>query len=270
VYGARRWLNLGPLGFQPTELAKLALVLFAADRLTRPGLSQGPEAWKKAVAPVVLAALAGCGLMMLEPDFGSTVLFFLLGALLLICAGLPLWVLVPPAGLAALGAIALVIHSPYRLQRVLTFLHPWADERGHGFQIVHSLMAFGTGGILGMGLGNGIQKLYYLPEPHTDFIFSTAGEEFGLLGCVAVLALFAVLLWRGFLISLHARDPFLKLSALGITAMFGLQVLVNLFVVLGMAPTKGTTLPFLSYGGSSGIINFAAVGLLLNISRRRE
>jgi cell division protein FtsW len=266
VGGARRWIGLGFLGFQPTELAKLAFILFAADRLAKPA----PEkfTWSAGLTPILAVAGVGAVLMMREPDFGSTVLFALLASMMLFCSGVSPWFFVgPAAGLLPLAG-ALVLHSAYRMRRIEIFLDPWKDPQGKGFQIVHSMMAFGSGGLLGTGLGAGIQKLYYLPEPHTDFIFSTAGEEFGLLGCLVILLLFLVLFWRGFLISLHTEDAFQKLVALGLTVMLGLQVLVNLYVVLGLAPTKGTTLPFLSYGGSAILMDFIAVGLLLNISRK--
>ncbi len=187
---------------------------------------------------------------------------------LLFVAGMPMrgviW-----AGLAALPVLAyLVVSSPYRLRRVEVFLDPWKDPSGAGFQITHSLMAFGTGGIFGTGLGEGKQKLYYLPEPHTDFIFATAGEELGLLGCLLILGFFLLLLWRCWVLVLQAKDSFLKLASLGLTLFLGLQVLLNLFVVLGLAPTKGATLPFLSSGGSALLIDLMAVGLLLSFSKQ--
>jgi cell division protein FtsW len=265
--GARRWIGAGPLRFQPSELAKIALVLFAADRLSRP--APAGFSWKAGVPPVVLATALASGLTLLEPDFGSAVMIALISAGMLFCAGLRPGLFIWP-GLAGLAlATAMVMKSAYRLRRVQVFLDPWKDPNGAGFQIIHSMMAFGTGGLLGQGLGQGKQKLYYLPEPHTDFIFSTAGEEFGFVGCVALIAIFMLLLWRGFMIALKSKDSFLKLASLGITLMLGLQVIVNLFVVLGLAPTKGTTLPFLSAGGSALIVDLAAVGLLLNFSRAR-
>jgi cell division protein FtsW len=265
VGGARRWLALGPLGFQPSELAKLVLVVFGAERIAR--VREGADVVKECLVPVAGAMLLACGLLMLEPDFGSTVQIFLLGAGMLFLAGLPMWLFAAPLALAVPAAVIFVTHSAYRMRRVEIFLDPWKDPQGKGFQICHSLMAFGSGGLLGAGLGQGVQKLYYLPEPHTDFIFATAGEEFGFLGCLLILGIFLVFLWRGVMIALKLQDPFLKLAAAGITALFGLQVVINLFVVLGMAPTKGTTLPFLSQGGSALVIDLVAVALLLNLSR---
>jgi cell division protein FtsW len=266
--GARRWLGAGPLRFQPSELAKIALVLFSADRLSRPG---GPSfTWKAGVQPVLLATALACGLTLLEPDFGSCVMMVLIVAGMLYCAGLDAKLFVVPALIGVPAAVFLVLHSAYRMRRIAAFLDPWKDPDGTSFQIVHSMMAFGTGGLLGQGLGEGKQKLYYLPEPHTDFIFSTAGEEFGFLGCMVLLFLFMLLCWRGLMIALKNKDSFLKLGSVGMTLMLGLQVLVNLFVVLGLAPTKGTTLPFLSSGGSALLVDLAVVGLLLNFSKEAK
>jgi cell division protein FtsW len=266
VGGARRWLALGPLRFQPSELYKMALVLFAADRLAF-CIERG-RPWQEAMGPVAVAAGIGSLLLMREPDFGSTMLamFMVLG--IFYCAGMQMKNLFWAAAGLVPFAVFMILHSPYRLRRVMVFLDPWKDANGAGFQMTHSMMAFGTGGIFGTGLGEGKQKLYYLPEPHTDFIFATAGEELGLLGCVLIVGFFAFLLWRCWALVLKARDPFLKLASLGLTLFLGLQILANLFVVLGLAPTKGTTLPFLSSGGSALAIDLVAVGLLLNFSKR--
>ena len=268
VGGARRWLALGPLRFQPSELYKMALVLFASDRLAT-CIEQG-KPWQMALMPVAIAAGAGSLLLMLEPDFGSTMLSLCMVVGVFYCAGMELkGVIWAVAGLVPFAAF-MIIHSPYRLRRVMVFLDPWKDANGAGFQMTHSMMAFGTGGIFGTGLGEGKQKLYYLPEPHTDFIFATAGEELGLLGCLLIVGFFGFLLWRCWALVLKARDPFTKLASLGLTLFLGLQILANLFVVLGLAPTKGTTLPFLSSGGSALAIDLLAVGLLLNFSKRVE
>jgi cell division protein FtsW len=268
VGGARRWLALGPLRFQPSELYKMALVLYASDRLAA-CIEQG-KAWQAALTPVAIAAGAGSLLLMLEPDFGSTMLSMCMVVGIFYCAGMELkGLFVAAAGLVPFAAF-MILHSAYRLRRVMVFLDPWKDANGAGFQMTHSMMAFGTGGIFGTGLGEGKQKLYYLPEPHTDFIFATAGEELGLLGCLAILALFGFLLWRCWALVLKSRQPFVKLASLGLTLFLGLQILANLFVVLGLAPTKGTTLPFLSSGGSALAIDLLAVGLLLNFSKHAE
>ena len=265
VGGARRWLALGPLRFQPSELFKLAAMLFAADRLAK-ALDAGGT-WKDALPSLAPLAL-GLLLILAEPDFGSTVLTSAMLLGLLFVAGMPTkWLFRVGLALVPLG-VFLVLHSPYRLRRVEVFLDPWKDPNGAGFQITHSLMAFGTGGLFGAGLGEGKQKLFYLPEPHTDFIFATAGEELGLLGCAVILLFFLFLLWRCWVLVLKAKDRFLKLASLGLTLFMGLQVLFNLFVVLGIVPTKGTTLPFLSSGGSALAIDLMAIGLLLNFSKQ--
>jgi cell division protein FtsW len=207
---------------------------------------------------------------MLEPDFGSTMLSMCMVVGIFYCAGMELkGLFIAAAGLVPFAAF-MILHSAYRLRRVMVFIDPWKDANGAGFQMTHSMMAFGTGGIFGTGLGEGKQKLYYLPEPHTDFIFATAGEELGLLGCLAIVALFGFLLWRCWALVLKSRQPFVKLASLGLTLFLGLQILANLFVVLGLAPTKGTTLPFLSSGGSALAIDLLAVGLLLNFSKHAE
>jgi cell division protein FtsW len=265
VGGARRWLAFGPLRFQPSELFKMAAVLFAADKLAE-AIDAGGT-WRDAL-PKLLPLAFGMALILVEPDFGSTVLSGAMLTGLLFVSGMPAQWLGWVIAAAIPAAVFLVVHSPYRLERVKVFLDPWKDAGGSGFQITHSLMAFGTGGIFGAGLGEGKQKLFYLPEPHTDFIFATAGEELGLLGCLIILGFFLFLLWRCWLLVLKAQDRFIKLGSLGLTLFLGLQVLANLFVVLGLAPTKGTTLPFLSSGGSALAIDLMAVGLLLNFSKQ--
>ncbi len=266
VGGARRWIAVGPLRFQPSELAKLALVLFAADRLAR-SIEEGKD-WRGAVKPVLVAWALCAALIMAEPDFGSTALITVMLFTLFYVAGMPLKAFAWPAVMVGVLGVMAVLRSPYRMRRVEVFFDPWKDANGAGFQITHSMMAFGSGGLLGQGLGEGKQKLYYLPEPHTDFVFSTAGEEFGLFGCVTILFFFVLLLWRGMLISLKIRDTWGKLVSLGLTFLLGIQVLANLYVVLGLVPTKGTTLPFLSSGGSALLIDLAVIGLLLNFSKR--
>ncbi len=265
VGGARRWLGLGPLRFQPSELYKMALVLYASDKLAA-CIEQG-RPWRDALLPIAVAAGAGSLLLMLEPDFGSTALSLAMVLGVFYCAGMELKGLTLAAAGLVPAAALMILRSPYRLRRVMVFLDPWKDANGAGFQMTHSMMAFGTGGLFGAGLGEGKQKLYYLPEPHTDFIFATAGEELGLAGCLLIVGFFGLLLWRCWVLVLKARDPFLKLAGLGLTLFLGLQVLANLFVVLGLAPTKGTTLPFLSSGGSALAIDLLAVGLLLNFSK---
>ena len=204
-------------------------------------------------------------LVLLQPDFGAVVILAAVTWLMLFVGGVRLWHLsVALIGLLPL-AYGLMAREEYRMARLMSFLDPWKYSSDEGYQVVHSLMAFGTGGIWGTGIGKGYQKLFYLPEPHTDFIFSVIGEELGLIGVFVILALYGLILWRGVLISRRAPDPFGALAAIGLTSAIGLQVCVNMGVALGLLPTKGLTLPFISYGGSSMVLNMLAVGILMNI-----
>lgn len=268
VKGARRWLRLGPIVLQPAEVAKLAVVLVLARYLAR---REGKVADVSTglVMPVLVVGLLG-GLLMLQPDLGSAVviglatlgLLFLGGARLTHLTGLVL--LTVPVG------AALILGSSYRRQRLMTFLEPWKDPTDAGFQVTQSYLAFGSGGLFGVGLGEGKQKLFFLPEAHTDFVLALAGEELGLLGTGAIMVLFAILVLKGFQIAGRARGPFGRYLALGITLLIGVQVLLNAGVVTGLLPTKGLTLPLVSYGGSSLVTSLLAVGILLSISRDRR
>jgi cell division protein FtsW len=265
INGTRRWIRWGPLSFQPTELAKLALVLYLADFLAR--RETQVEAFGRGVLPPLLVTGGIAGLVLLQPDLGSAVALAAVAFCLLFVAG------ARPGHMALIGAAAIpvvalaVTGASYRLRRVFAFLDPWADPRGAGFQIIQSYLALGGGGLFGRGLGESKQKLFYLPEPHTDFIFAIAGEELGFVGAVLIVGLFGLLLWRGVRIGLRVTDPFAALAAFGITALLALQALVNLGVVVGLLPTKGLPLPFISSGGSSLLVTMVAVGLLLNISQ---
>ena len=268
INGTRRWLRWGPVSFQPTELAKLALVLYLADFLTR---RQAVIAnFVRGVLPPLLVTGGVAGLVLLQPDLGSSVALVAVVLCMIFVAG------ARPQHMAAIGASAIpvivlaVAGASYRLRRFLTFLDPWADPRGAGFQMIQSYLALGGGGVLGRGLGESKQKLFYLPEPHTDFIFAIVGEELGFVGAAVTVALFGLLLWRGIRIGLRVADPFGVHVALGVTAMLSTQALVNLGVVVGLLPTKGLPLPFVSFGGSSLLIAMAGVGLLLNISQHAE
>jgi len=265
INGTRRWIRWGPLSFQPTELAKIALVLYLADFLARRQAQIGR--FGRGVLPPLLVTGGIAGLVLLQPDLGSAVALASVVFCLLFVAG------ARPGHMALIGAAAVpvvalaVTGASYRLRRVFAFLDPWADPRGAGFQIIQSYLALGGGGLLGRGLGESKQKLFYLPEPHTDFIFAIVGEELGFVGAVLTVGLFGLLLWRGIRIGLRVADPFAALTAFGITALLTLQALVNLGVVVGLLPTKGLPLPFVSSGGSSLLVAMAAVGLLLNISQ---
>jgi len=266
--GARRWLRAGPFSIQPAEMVKLAAVIYLAYYLTKK--KDKVALFGNGLLPVLIVMGLLSGLVLLQPDLGTVVviglvtvgLLFLGGAKVSHLAGL---------GLCAVPIMAaLVLGSSYRRQRLMTFLAPWKDASDAGFQITQSFLAFGSGGPFGVGLGEGKQKLFFLPEAHTDFVLALVGEELGLAGTATVIVLFAVLVWRGFVVAVRARAPFGKFLGLGITLLIGIQALVNAAVVTGLLPTKGLTLPFVSYGGSSLIVNFVGVGILLSISRDRH
>jgi cell division protein FtsW len=264
INGTRRWLRWGPISFQPTELAKLALVLYLADFLAR-RQAMIERFWTGFLPPLLVTGVMA-GLILRQPDLGSSVALASVVLCMLFVAGAR-WFHMAAVGAAAVPVIVLAVTgASYRLRRVFAFLDPWADPRGAGFQIIQSYLALGGGGLTGRGLGESKQKLFYLPEPHTDFIFAIVGEELGFVGAVVIVLLFGLVLWRGARIALRVADPFGALAAIGITAMLATQALVNLGVVVGLLPTKGLPLPFVSFGGSSLLVAMAGVGLLLNIS----
>lgn len=265
INAARRWFSIGGLGIQPSELAKLSVVFFAAWFLERRMHRINDLSY--AILPIVVVVLPIVGLVLLEPDFGTSLTIALIAAVMLFAAGLDYTYFVGTLMLVVPGLVFLVVSTPYRFRRLLSFWDPWADPRGDGFQIIQSLVAVGTGGLFGKGLTHGVQKLFYLPEPHTDFIYAVIGEELGLIGTLLTLVCFCVIAWRGFTIAAKAPDAFGSLVALGLTTMIALQALVNISVVLSMMPTKGIPLPLVSSGGSSLLINLVAIGVLLNISQ---
>jgi len=265
INGTRRWIRLGPVSFQPVELAKLALVLYLAAFLAKKRGELGE--FRTGTLPPLLIGGAMAGLVLLQPDLGNCMTLIVLTFGLLYLAGSPIkhlaWVAAP-----ALPLIVLAIWmAPYRMRRITAFLDPWGDPRGSGFQIIQSWLALGNGGVLGQGIGASRQKLFYLPESHTDFIFAIVGEELGLLGAITIVTLFAVLIWRGLRVGLRAPDAFGAYLALGITVLLATQTLVNLGVVTGLLPTKGLPLPFISFGGSALLMTMLATGMLLNISQ---
>lgn len=265
INNARRWFSVGGLGIQPSELAKLVAIFFVAWFLEK-RLSAIND-FKQALLPIGLVLIPIIALILLEPDFGTSMAIALIAAMMVFGAGLNYGYFLGTV-LLSLPAIAfLLISSPYRMQRLLTFLNPWADPQVHGFQIIQSLIAVGTGGITGRGLTQGVQKLFYLPEPHTDFIYAVIAEELGLIGTVLTLACFLVIAWRGMKVALNAPDAFGSFIALGLTTMVALQALINISVVLSLMPTKGIPLPLVSSGGSSLLINLVGMGVLLNISQ---
>ncbi len=269
-HDVHRWISIGPVGLQPSELAKLAVIAYLAwflERRMRPG---GPNIndLKKTIIPALAPVLIVVALIAKQPDLGTAIEIFLIALGMLFVAGVSMKYLAGACALAAPYALYLIIFVPWRLARVASFRHPEADAQGSGFQLLQSLIAVGSGGLTGVGLMESKQKLFYLPEAHTDFIFAVLCEEFGFIGGVLVMALFAVYAWRGLRAAVASLDPFGRLIALGITVMVVSQALINLCVVLGMLPTKGIPLPFMSYGGSSLVVMLLATGVLLNISQQ--
>jgi cell division protein FtsW len=266
INGARRWFGIGGIGVQPSELAKLVAIFFIAALLER-RMHRIDEQPVYALLPIAVVVIGLVALILPEPDFGTSMSLLLIAAVMVFTAGLN-YRYVIGVGLAAVPAVyVLVMGSAYRRRRTLAFLNPWEDPLGDGFQIIQSLIAIGTGGVWGKGLMNGVQKLFYLPAPHTDFIYSVISEELGLVGATAVVACFCVITWRGLRVALRAPDSFGAFLALGLTTMVAVQALVNISVVLGLIPTKGIPLPFVSAGGSSLLINLVGMGILLNVSQ---
>jgi len=265
VNGTRRWFGVGGLGIQPSELAKVACVFFTALMLER--RMHRIDDLSYSLMPIGLIVGLVVALILLQPDFGTSISLALVVAVMIFAAGLHYRYFVGLA-LLALPAIYLVlVAAPYRRRRLLAFWDPWADPLGDGFQIIQSLVAVGTGGVFGRGLMGGVQKLFYLPEPHTDFIYAVISEELGLIGATAILLCFCVIAWRGLRIAARADDTFGSFVALGLTTMIAAQAFVNISVVLGLMPTKGIPLPLVSFGGSSLLINLLGMGVLLNISQ---
>lgn len=265
VNGTRRWFGIGGLGIQPSELAKIACVFFAALILER--RMHRIDDLSYSLLPIGIVVGGMFGLILLQPDYGTAMTLVLIVGAMVYAAGLNYRYIVGTTLVLVPVLYVLLISAPYRRERLLAFLDPWADPLGGGFQIIQSLIAVGSGGVTGRGFMEGVQKLFYLPEPHTDFIYAVIGEELGLVGATAVLLCFCVIAWRGFSIALRAEDSFGSLVALGLTTMIGFQAFVNMSVVLSLLPTKGIPLPFVSAGGSSLLINLLGMGVLLNISQ---
>ncbi len=262
--GARRWITVGPLNFQPAEAAKLVLILYLANYLTNRG--SAVRRFKAVVPPLVVTGVC-FALLLVQPDMGSAMMLAFIAAVMLFLGGARLWHLLA-VGLAALPPLGLAtIVAPYRVQRLLAFIDPWRDPQESGFQIIQSLLALGSGGLLGVGLGASQQKFFYLPERHTDFIFAILGEELGLMGTGVVLLLYALLAIRGFRVARAAPDRYSALLAGGITAALVGQAMMNIGVTSGLLPVTGVPLPFISFGGSSLLLSCIGVGILLNISQ---
>ena len=271
-HATHRWIHIGPASIQPSEFAKLAVIFYLAwflEMRRRPrsfGINDPLHTIGPALGPILLLV----GLVVIQPDLGTALEIFLIALAMLFVAGLSVWYVVG-AGVAALPVVyLLIVRVAYRYERVVGFLNPEADPQGHGFQLLQSLIAVGSGGLFGVGLMESRQKLFYLPEAHTDFIYAVLCEELGFLGGLVVLVLFAIYGWRGLRAALTAPDDFGRLTALGITVMVVSQALINLGVVLGMMPTKGIPLPFISYGGWSLLVMLLATGVLLNISQQAD
>jgi cell division protein FtsW len=264
INGARRWIGFGPAAFQPSELAKLALAVWVAAHLAR---RPPPRTLKELLRPVGLVVGFFCLLIIVEPDLGTTITIVVMVGAVLLVSGTPL----PPLALGgAIGtalALAAIWASPYRRTRFFTFLDPWHDPLGAGLQNVQALIGLGSGGIFGRGLGQGIEKIHYLPEAHTDMIFAVIGEELGLVGAASLIAAYCAFAYAGLRVAVGCKDPFGKRLAAGITALVCGQAIINVAAVLGLAPLTGIPLPFVSYGGSNLVIELLAVGILLNIAR---
>lgn len=265
AYGSSRWIALGPVTIQPSEIAKLALIVFAAAVLARKWDRLGDLG--HLALPLLPVTILVCGMVMLQPDLGTTLILAGTVFLLLFAAGVRLRYLLATGILGSALGMALIFSADYRRDRFLSFLDPWADATNKGYQLVQSLIALGSGGWLGVGLGASRQKWMYVPNAHTDFIFAILGEELGLIGEIAVLAAFGALIFAGIRIATRTTDVFGRLLAAGIVSWFGLQALVNLGAVTGLLPITGVPLPFVSYGGSSLVVSLAAVGILWNIAR---
>jgi cell division protein FtsW len=264
----KRWIYLGFFNFQPSELVKLSLILFLADYICI-NSSRMKDLRYGVIIPLAVVAIFQ-GVILLQPDFGSVMILSILSFTLLFAGGIRWKYLFGVAGIF-LPVIAVgILSAPYRITRILCFLNPWREPQGCGFQLIQSFIAFGRGGITGVGFGGSKQKLFFLPEAHTDFIFSLLGEEAGLIGVIVVLCMFFYLLVKLFGVAFDAKDVFGYYLALGLTVMIGSQAMINLAVSVGLMPTKGLPLPFISYGGSSFLVNMAAVGILLNITGKNR
>jgi cell division protein FtsW len=263
VNGARRWLGVGPLAFQPSELAKLSLAVWASAYLAR---HRAPQSLKALARPIGITTGLFAVLILVEPDLGTVIAIGIVLGAILVVSGVPLRVLAAGGSIAVALGLAAIWFEPYRRARLFSFINPWHDAQGAGFQTIQAIIGFGSGGLFGTGIGRGVAKVNYLPEAHTDMIFATIGEELGLIGAALVIAAYCAFAYAGLRVALRCRDPFGKRLAAGLTTLVCGQALVNLAAVLGLAPLTGITLPFVSYGGSSLVVSLASVGVLLNIA----
>ncbi|MGP4040394.1 stage V sporulation protein E [Gracilibacillus sp. D59] len=266
--GARSWIGVGAFSVQPAEFIKLAMIMFLSGFLVNH--QDSITEFKRGFLPPLLLSLVVFLIIMLQPDLGTGMVFLLTCFLLIFVAGAKIIHFVFLGGFGVIGFLLLIISAPYRINRITAFLDPWQDPLGTGFQIIQSLYAIGPGGLLGVGFGNSLQKYFYLPEPHNDFIFAIIAEELGFIGASFVILLFLLFIWRGILTAIYAPDLFARLLAIGIVGMIAIQVMINISVVIGLIPVTGITLPFLSYGGSSLTLTLCSVGILINISKYRQ
>jgi cell division protein FtsW len=265
--GARRWIMFPGFAFQPSELAKLALVFYLARSMAKK--EEMIRTFSVGVLPHLIVGGIFAGMLLLEPDFGTALILTMLVYLMLFVGGVRVHHLLSTGLLALPVLIYAMTQAEYRLRRLLSFLDPWSDPSGSGFHVIQSLIAFGSGQVWGRGLGESRQKLFYLPEAHTDFVYSVIGEELGLWGALMVLALFGIIIVRGLQLTARIEEPFDQYLAFGLTVLLGLQALIHMGVVMGLMPTKGLVLPFISYGGSAMVMNLMEAGILLGLSRRR-
>jgi cell division protein FtsW len=267
-HNTHRWIHWGGFSLQPSELAKPVLILFLAYFLE--GRAKSMDDWRNTLVPAAAPVIVLLGLIVLQPDLGTAIACAGIAACVLYVAGMRLRYFAYAFGASLVPLYFLIFHVSFRRDRILAFLNPYAERQKAGFHLIQSLIAVGTGGITGTGLMEGKQKLFYLPEPHTDFIFAVTAEELGLVGAMFLVTLFAIFLWRGMRASWRTEDVFGRYLAVGITSMVVLQAFINISVVLGMLPTKGIPLPLVSYGGSSLFVTLACVGVLLNITKQAE
>ncbi len=263
--GSRSWFGIGPFGIQPSEAAKLGLIIFTSKYLSRS--EKEIKSLTKGIIPILTITLLFFGLIMLQPDLGTGMILVISIISLLFIAGLNIRFFIISGIIGLIGVVGLILIAPYRLNRITSFIDPWSDSLGTGFQIIQSLYAIGPEGLLGTGYLNSIQKHFYLPEPQTDFIFSIIAEEFGILGTIVIVILFGIILYRGIRISNKQTNTFAKYLSFGMTFQILFQAILNLSVVIGLIPVTGVTLPFLSYGGSSLLVSMVSIGIILNISK---
>ena len=266
--GSRSWFGIGSFGIQPSEFTKLGLIIFVSKYLA--SNDKRVKDIKHGVLPIILVLGFIFGLIMLQPDFGTGSIIVVTIIVLLFVGGVDFKFFLKIGVIGVIGVVILIAIAPYRLARILSFLDPWSDPLGSGFQIIQSLYAIGPGGLFGYGLGNSRQKHFFLPEPQTDFIFSIISEELGFFGCLLVVIMFFIICYQGFKISRRSNDKFAKFLSFGIIFQISFQACMNLMVVTGVIPVTGVTLPFLSYGGSSLLITLVSIGIVLNISRFNE